>query len=323
MSHLDDSRKPTEADSPLATRWGIDLSRGFVWAVPLGACGFLLPFVVFGAERVLRFICDSEPPTGDLLTDGAPSSIVCSFVFASSAVACFSVRQGIGYIRSLIAMALNALLAGIAAGAIGVFFGPLLHGNVKEARSFFAWFCLEYQYLLFFPMTFLPGAIALVFWQIYSAANPIAKAAPRPSSAVVQRTSRCFSVLMELWLCLGLLLVLMITLRPVFSQSRVRLLAEGVVLWHGQPVGGTAVAFYPVLNTGELGTPAREENQLPKRSDGRFRIHTWPEWRKANPSKGEFAVTVSPAPGDLGQPPISAEVREAIRSFALPEDTPI
>jgi hypothetical protein len=327
MSGLDDSRKPTEADPTLAVRRDISLLRGFAWAIPLGVCGFLLPFVVFGVERVLRFILDSKPPTGDVVTDGAPSSVVCSFVFASSGVACFSVRQGIGYIRSLIAMSLNAILAWIAAGAIWVFvavlFGPLLHGNVKEARTFFAWFFLEYQYLLFFPMTFLPGAIALVSWQISSITNPIAKADLPPSSAVVRRVSRGLNVFVKLWLCVGLLLALMIALRPVFSQSRIRLLAEGVVLWHGRPLGGVALAFYPVLDAGRLGQPARQENQLQTESDGHFLILTWPEWRKANPSKGEFAVTVSPAPDDAGQPRISAEAREAIRSFASPQDTTI
>jgi hypothetical protein len=281
-----------------------------------------LPFVVFGVERVLRLVFADEPHVDrGLAADGAASAVVCSFVFAASAVANFSPSRRVGYVRAIFAMSLCAFVALFMAVVVWIFAFPVDHGNPKAATSFLVWFCLEYQYLLIFPLTFLPGAVAFTCWRISTTTESAANAASLGSPIIARQTSRPLNAV-ELLLCVSLLLALMTFLRPVFSQSRAQLLAEGVVLWHGQPVGGATVAFYPVLNAGRLGTPAHQEDRPATQSDGRFRILTWPEWRKTNPSKGEFAVTVTPATDD-GRSPISAQVSEAIRPFALSESTPI
>ena len=141
------------------------------------------------------------------------------------------------------------------------------------------------------------------------------------SSRIARLMCRRFT-LVELLVCLALIGVCVALLRPVHSQSRVQLLAEGVLLWHGQPVGGARVQFYPVLKAGRLGEAARQESQLRTEPDGQFLILTFPGWRERNPTVGEFAVTVSPS-ADLGSGHIPAEERDAIRPFASPQDTPI
>ncbi len=63
--------------------------------------------------------------------------------------------------------------------------------------------------------------------------------------------------LVELLCCVLLIFVCIALLRPALSQSRARLLAEGVLLWHGQPVVGATVEFHPVLEGDRLGPPSR------------------------------------------------------------------
>jgi hypothetical protein len=314
--------KPSEADSTIAAIRGTSLSRGLAWAIPLGVCGFMLPFVVFGVERVLRFYFSDESHFDrGLVADGAASAIICLFIFASSAMAHFTPCRGIGYIRSLIVMTVFAFVALIGAVVVWIFFSPFDHGNPKTAENFFVWFSLEYQYLLVFPVIFLPGAIGFTYCQISTSAKSAENATSTQSSIAV-RQSVCQYNILELLLCMALILFVMTFLRPVFSQRRAQPLAEGVLLWHDQPIAGANVKFYPVLKGGHLGEPARQGMQEYTGPDGQYLIHTFPEWRKTNPTVGEFAVAVALST-DVERQGISAEEMDAMEKFASPQSTPI
>ncbi|MEN6365695.1 MAG: hypothetical protein ABFC88_02645 [Thermoguttaceae bacterium] len=311
--------QPPKRESAIDAERQASLARGFVWALPFGVCGFLVPFAVLGIERILRMLLtDVEPSELNvelymLATNGAASAVVCSLIFASAAVASFSPPRGIGYVRSLIAMAGYAIVAMIAAVAIWIFLCPFDRGNPKTAKDFFVWFYLTYQYLLVFPATFIPGVAAFTWWQIARDAD-----ITTPSqSATLEQRNRPKCTLVELLVCVTLVLAWIVFLRPVFSQSRAQLLAEGDILWHGQPVNGATVEFYPVLKSGHLGQPVHQDTP----PDGHFCVYTFPEWRKTNSTTGEFAVTVSLPPDKPN--PIPGQKLDAIKVFASPQTTPI
>lgn len=321
-----DSIESPKSVSTAAPDRRTSLVRGLGWAIPLGICGFFVPYAVLGLETLLRIVfADSTPLDGAtelrrLVGDCAPSAIVCSLIFASSAVASFSPSRSIGYVRSLIVMTAYAFVALIAAFAVNrIFFFD--RRNPKEASDLWLWLYLEYQYLRVLPVTFLPGAIAFTYWQILIGASSTTRA-DQPHSSRIARLMCSKFTLVELLVCVALIGVCFAFLRPVYSRSRVQLLAEGVLLWHGEPVGGTTVEFYPVLKGGRLGEPARQESQLRTLPDGQFLVLTFPKWRKTNPTVGEFAVTISPA-ADLAPGHIAAEEMHAIKPFASPQETPI
>lgn len=303
------------------------LVRGLAWAVPLGICGFFVPYAVLGLETLLRIVLADMTPlerVTDLRRfagDGAASALVCSLIFASAAVVNFSPRRGIGYVRSLIAMELYAFVAFIAAFLLTISFFSMFpfldFGNPKEAKNLCAWVFLEHPELAVFPATFLPGVIALTYFLI-GASRTASTDGPRSSRS--ERLTRRKTTLVELLLCVTLIAGCITSLRPVYSQSRAQLLAEGVLLWRAQPVGGARVEFYPVLKGGGLGEPAYPEPRT--EPDGRFLVLTFPKWRETNPTVGEFAVTISPA-ADLAPGHILAEEIDATRPLASPQETPI
>jgi hypothetical protein len=314
--------EPSKNDSTIATNRETSILRGLAWAILLGVCGFVLPFVVFGVERVIRFaFADEQHFDRGLVADGAASAIVCLFIFASSAIANFSPRRGIGFTRSLIVMTVYAFLSLIASGIAWIFFLHFDLGNPKTAENLFIWFASEYAYLLIFPAIFLPGAIGFTYWQISKAGKSAGNATSTQSSTVA-RQDCCQCTLGELLLSVALIFASMMFLRPIFSQSRAQLLAEGVLFWHDQPVAGATIEFYPVLKGGRLGEPARQATQEYTGPDGQFLIHTFPVWRKTNRTVGEFAVVVTLS-ADVERQEIIAEEMDAMKKFASPKSTPI
>jgi hypothetical protein len=311
------SDESTNTDSAILATRQTSLLRGFAWGLFLGVCGFALPFVLFGVERVLRDLFSDEPHfSRGLAADSAASAVVFFFIFAAAAVAHFSPSRSTGFLRSLLAMtafAFPALIASIVVCNL-FHFDP---GNSKHEPNFFKWFFLEYKYLTNFPAIFLPGAIAFTYWRITSAARTAAKA-----TLSVVRKRRSLHTVEVLLLCISLLLFLMTFLRPVFSQRRIQPLAEGVLLLRDRPVAGAIIVFYPVQKNGQFGEPARSASQDYTEPDGQFIVHTIPKWRESNRTVGQFAVTVAFS-ADVEHPNISAAEMEALKRFADPETTPI
>jgi hypothetical protein len=316
----------TESPKPLSTV-GFErrpsLMRGFGWAVPLGICGLFVPYAMLGLETVIQTIGSGKTLPQDaavlkgLAGDRAPAAMVCSLIFAASAVASFSPSRSIGYVRSFIIMTAYAFVAIVAAIVINMIFF-FDDRNPKEAGNPWLWLYLEYQYLRVFPVTFLPGVIAFTYWQIQSGTSPATRVDQPQSSRFARLTcSQC--TLVELLLCVALMGICLEFLRPVRSQRRHQLLAEGVLLWHGQPVDGAALEFYPELEGKRFGEPVRSYARTSR--EGHFYIYTHPKWRKVYPTVGEFAVTIYPAP-ELVPGHIFAEEPTA-RAFASLQETPI
>jgi len=95
----------------------MSLIRGIAWAIPLGACGFCAPFLALGVVLLMRMMFTDMLPFDraaefrELPINGISSAVVCSLMFAFSALANFSPCRGIGFIRSLLVMGVVVIVA--------------------------------------------------------------------------------------------------------------------------------------------------------------------------------------------------------------------
>lgn len=95
-----------------------------------------------------------------VLLAAVTSGIVCSLVFASSALANFSPRRGIGFVRSLLVMAAFMLPWPILAIAIIIVDG-VDRGHAPVDDVLYRWLAWEA-----FIMIYLAGAAVFTYWQI-------------------------------------------------------------------------------------------------------------------------------------------------------------
>ena len=155
-----------QVDSNRFRRSPGESARGLVWAIPLGICGFVIPYAVLGAVLLLRIAFtdmlpfDRAAELNELAWKGIAAAVVCSLLFAWSAFANYSARRGVGFVRSLLVMASLFLVATCVAGWIGTIF------DLYRGRTYTYSGPNEWVVTLTFFVIFLTGAVGFTFWQI-------------------------------------------------------------------------------------------------------------------------------------------------------------
>jgi hypothetical protein len=155
---------PPDAHPSVSSGRQTSLARGLAWAVPLGACGFCVPYLILGAVILLQAaFTDMLPIDRDwewrrLPGNGIAAAVICAMIFAFAAIANFAPRGRIGFIRALLVMATFALVD-ILAVAVAVVLFRL--GPQSYTSDPYAWLrCTVFLTLL------CVGGIAFIRWQI-------------------------------------------------------------------------------------------------------------------------------------------------------------
>ena len=143
------------------------LTRGVAWAIPLGLCGFCVPFAVLGVPVLIRVIFtdmqpfDRDAEFSELFHNAIGSAYLLSLMFAASAVANFSPRQGIGFVRSLLVTLCLLFIILIVSTAAAAILAPYLIGTYSGLRS-----PLLAAFSVIEIATFLVGVVVFTHWQI-------------------------------------------------------------------------------------------------------------------------------------------------------------
>lgn len=160
-----------ELPAPEKPRWS--LLRGLKWAVPLGICGFCVPYAVLGTMTLFQTVPTSMMPAEraennrGLAGQGLEAAVICAVFFATAAFANFAPRRGVGLGRSLLVMAQFLLGAFCLTGVVGAIVAP------DRGRTYIPSGPDEWVFSVIFFATYLAGAGFFTYWQIQ---RPDAKA---------------------------------------------------------------------------------------------------------------------------------------------------
>lgn len=131
-------------------------------------------------------------------------------------------------------------------------------------------------------------------------------------------TRRGVTVL-EFLVMLAVLAILILLLLPMRTFTNSRVLAEGVLLYNGEPLDGVRVFFRPVLDDGSFGDQAYS-TITPDPGVGRFEVVTTHAWRERNSPTGLFVANLDLDPAVLSD---DGEEQEHLKTYLDPEKSPL
>jgi hypothetical protein len=133
-----------------------------------------------------------------------------------------------------------------------------------------------------------------------------------------RRLRRGVTVL-EFLVMLAILAILVLLLLPALSFSNPKVLADGVLLYKGEPLDDVRVFFRPVLDDGSFGDQAYS-TITPDLGVGGFEVVTTHAWRERNSPKGLFVANLDLDPAVFSD---DGEEQEHLKTYLDPETSPL
>ena len=162
----DPSESPTSIPTVSAGRQ-MSVVRGVAYGVLFGVFGFCIPFAVHGIVLLLRLAfthmdaIDRADALAELVMNAAHSGSAISMLFAMSAVANFTPRRGIGFLRSFLVTIGFTIGICFVMGLVYAVFEPFLF--IPKGGSPPPFF---YVFIAIYFTALAVGTIAFTRWQI-------------------------------------------------------------------------------------------------------------------------------------------------------------